>query len=549
MLSSSPPVSAGLPLNSPSFVNPSALLAAALLLALLAGCGLADFLLHGPGANGVVVAAFAALIGAVWLASLAAGVPQVPQASSSGEPAPGRPQPPEKGLTAMLQVTGLLYDAEAARLFQAGGDKLRRLAEWGRRGGAEPVTPLPPGPLTFVLETLKPYASREPGETRLGYSAKLPGHFLAVPLELGGVKYLLVYERKTPFNPAETGHANRLEPLFTALMSGGQQASAAAHSARRLRLAVTLGSRLAEAQTFSDWVAVVEKALEREWPEVEFWLALKSGELYAADTVFQFDPEREDNWVAWGLRNAEHLLAFHQPTGALPLLPAEAAAGGAPFQMGQLLPLTLGSTRGLLAARWPSPPPPDADELLEIIAPLLEETANRLRAHSAAARAADTDPLTGLLNRRGFQSGYEELPPRGRIALLAIDLDHFKKINDSHGHAAGDTVLKKVAVIIREELRGGDLGGRMGGEELALLLPAAEPAGARRVAERLRSRLAAERFDAPAGSFQVTMSIGLVATSGPRPILAALLERADKALYRAKAEGRNRVVEAAEVES
>ncbi len=517
---------------------------ASLLLALVAGGGTVDFLLRGPGHDLILIPALLSLAAAFWLVGRAPRSPISSGEGIAGVHVKSAPHPPEKGLAAMLGVTGALYNAEAARLFQAGGDKLRRLAEWGKRGGEEPVAPLPPGPLTFILETLKPFASHEPGETRLGYTAKLPGHFLAVPLELGGVKYLLVYERKTPFNPAETRTASRLEPLFTALMSGGQQATAAAHSARRLRLAVTLGSRLAEAQTFSDWVAVVEKALEREWPEVEFWLALRTGELYASDAVLQFDPERENNWVAWGLRNAEHLLAFHQPTGSLPLLPAEAASGGAPFQMGQLLPLTLGSTRGLLAARWPSPPPPEADELLEIIAPLLEETANRLRAHSAAARAADTDPLTGLLNRRGFQSGYEELPPRGRIALLAIDLDHFKKINDSHGHAAGDTVLKKVAAIIREELRGGDLGGRMGGEELALLLPAADPAGARRVAERLRSRLAAERFEAAAGPFQVTMSIGLVATSGPRPALPALLESADLALYRAKAEGRNRVVEA-----
>ncbi len=519
-----------------------------LLLALVAGAGMMDFLLQGPGHGFILIPSLLSLMTAVWFAGRFSRTP--PQAEAQASEAGGAVSvhSPEKSLAALLGATGALYDAEAARLFHAGGDKLRRLSEWGRRGAEEPVSPLPPGPLTFVLETLKPYASREPGETRLGYSAKLPGHFLAVPLELGGVRYLLVYERKSPFNPAEIRNAARLEPLFTALMSGGQQATAAAHSARRLRLAVTLGSRLAEAQTFSDWVGVVEKALEREWPEVEFWLALRSGELYAADAVHQFDPERENNWVAWGLRNAEHLLAFHQPTGSLPLLPAEAAAGGAPFQMGQLLPLTLGSTRGLLAARWPSPPPPEADELLEIIAPLLEETANRLRAHSAAARAADTDPLTGLLNRRGFQSGYEELPPRGRIALLAIDLDHFKRINDNHGHAAGDTVLKKVAAIIREELRGGDLGGRMGGEELALLLPAADPAGARRVAERLRSRLAAERFEAGT-PFQVTMSIGLVAVSGPRPPLAALLESADKALYRAKAEGRNRVVEAGDTES
>jgi diguanylate cyclase (GGDEF)-like protein len=125
-----------------------------------------------------------------------------------------------------------------------------------------------------------------------------------------------------------------------------------------------------------------------------------------------------------------------------------------------------------------------------------------------------------------------------------IDIDHFKRVNDTFGHGAGDEVLKGVVGTIKTLLRDGDLFARIGGEELVVLMPDTGLDAARRVAERLRAAIEAERYPLPDNSVTITASIGLALTPFPPEPLPALLDRADRALYAAKAAGRNRVVEA-----
>ena len=155
---------------------------------------------------------------------------------------------------------------------------------------------------------------------------------------------------------------------------------------------------------------------------------------------------------------------------------------------------------------------------------------------------AHTDALTGLGNRRAFQQAIEGMLLRRRegdsdFALLMIDIDHFKRYNDSHGHPAGDEVLRLVGVALRDALRPGDVAARFGGEEFAVLLPGIGGALALKVGERIRRDL--ERTPWP--HEPVTVSIGAAqATHDEEP--AHLVARADAALYRAKNEGRNRVV-------
>lgn len=160
-----------------------------------------------------------------------------------------------------------------------------------------------------------------------------------------------------------------------------------------------------------------------------------------------------------------------------------------------------------------------------------------------AEAEARTDPLTGLGNRRAFTEAVARLVPRGAdLAVLALDLDHFKRVNDDHGHGAGDEVLRHVADLLRGELRGDDEAFRVGGEELLVLLPDGSWQGARATAERLRSRLAREAVRAGPGlDLRVTMSIGLALWTRGTPFDEAL-RVADAALYRAKEGGRNRVV-------
>ena len=167
----------------------------------------------------------------------------------------------------------------------------------------------------------------------------------------------------------------------------------------------------------------------------------------------------------------------------------------------------------------------------------------RRRAAEFAA-AAERDALTGLGNRRLLDRRWQELvqgDPAEPLALALIDIDHFKRVNDTHGHAVGDRVLIVLAQLLRENMRGGDVLVRLGGEEFVMLLPDMNRERAADVCERLRERLARQDWQARAGlPLAVTISIGLVAT--PPRDLAALLGAADAALYRAKAEGRDRIV-------
>lgn len=159
---------------------------------------------------------------------------------------------------------------------------------------------------------------------------------------------------------------------------------------------------------------------------------------------------------------------------------------------------------------------------------------------------AETDPLTGLLNRRSFFERASEryigaLASPRPLALLAMDIDRFKSINDAHGHAVGDEVLKWVIARIAARLRGQDLFGRIGGDELCVLIDDCSEDGALAVAQRLCAHIAAEPCPTAAGPLRVTLSIGaadIVAT--PERTLQAALEQADAALYAAKRGGRNR---------
>lgn len=163
-------------------------------------------------------------------------------------------------------------------------------------------------------------------------------------------------------------------------------------------------------------------------------------------------------------------------------------------------------------------------------------------------RLANSDELTGLANRRCFMEALtREVERAGRydrsLSLVLLDLDHFKKVNDTWGHAAGDDVLKEVARALRSVCRDIDLPARLGGEELVLLLPETDGEGARVVAERARERIEQARHERPDGrTFHVTASMGVVSLGSGAPTADALLQRADEALYAAKGRGRNRVM-------
>ncbi len=172
----------------------------------------------------------------------------------------------------------------------------------------------------------------------------------------------------------------------------------------------------------------------------------------------------------------------------------------------------------------------------------LEEANKRL------GELATTDALTGIANRRRFEEVFSlefERAKRYRrpLALLALDIDHFKQVNDQHGHAVGDDVLRVVASTLDRSLRRTDLVGRMGGEEFAVVAPETATREGTALAERLRVMVGAATTDGGAGPLQCTVSIGVASWDGVTDVAPSeLRERSDRALYAAKRDGRNRVV-------
>jgi len=170
------------------------------------------------------------------------------------------------------------------------------------------------------------------------------------------------------------------------------------------------------------------------------------------------------------------------------------------------------------------------------------------RADRETYELATTDSLTGVYNRRTFKELAEPQLSRGRrarlpVSLLMLDLDHFKRINDTFGHLGGDDVLKSFAQLVRSCLRKEDLLARYGGEEFVVLLPGASQTAAYSLAQRIREEVSARPLTANGQLVRVTVSVGLACEGGDTlPSLEAMLERADEALYKAKHEGRNQVI-------
>ncbi|HWR30325.1 MAG TPA: sensor domain-containing diguanylate cyclase, partial [Negativicutes bacterium] len=181
---------------------------------------------------------------------------------------------------------------------------------------------------------------------------------------------------------------------------------------------------------------------------------------------------------------------------------------------------------------------------------ILQDITERKRLEEALQYQATIDGLTGIFNRSHFMARANEELQRihrygGTCVMLMLDMDHFKLVNDSFGHAVGDTVLQRVSALSKEATRTTDLLGRIGGEEFAILLLETDIANASQIADRLRQTIQDTVFVVEEGvQMPMHVSIGVAEHCSEKEQLSELLIRADKALYRAKSEGRNRVVKA-----
>lgn len=181
------------------------------------------------------------------------------------------------------------------------------------------------------------------------------------------------------------------------------------------------------------------------------------------------------------------------------------------------------------------------------------KTARDVRRMAVLEQESVTDPLTGIYNRRYLERHLiDEIARASRyrtpLSVLLVDVDHFKRINDTHGHPAGDLVLKGLARVMAKTVRATDIVARYGGEEIVVLAPNTPKKTARNLAERLRAKIETASFPVPnqtgrkSGALRVTVSIGVACFGPDVPDARALIRRADEALYEAKGAGRNRVV-------
>lgn len=189
------------------------------------------------------------------------------------------------------------------------------------------------------------------------------------------------------------------------------------------------------------------------------------------------------------------------------------------------------------------------DQICLIIYDVTDVAINRRQLQAAnqeLQRLSSTDRLTGLFNRGHWEEMLRQDYARHRrydrnAALVMFDIDHFKRINDSYGHPAGDAVIQRAAELIRQSMRDADIAGRYGGEEFVVLLPDTDSEGAVTFAERLRQSIEAHEVIHEGRSIHFTVSLGIADLSQPTSGYAQLIERADSAMYMSKSAGRNQV--------
>jgi diguanylate cyclase (GGDEF)-like protein len=276
------------------------------------------------------------------------------------------------------------------------------------------------------------------------------------------------------------------------------------------------------------------------------------GQGWAAEFVGREVGLAEKTWTAWVLRSAEgpYLLesvAEHQDR--MPLLVLDEGGGRSESLLAFPLRSRGRTLGGLVLAGRRGSFSATARRVLGILANQAAATLSLIQDKERQAELAARDGLTGLYNRRAFaellvQAIAREDRQSGRLALLLADLDHFKKLNDTYGHPAGDAALRGAAHVLASHLRKGDQGARFGGEEFVVILPGTDEAGAVNLAERVRAALQKHRLVFEGARIGLTASFGLAVWPADGPDADALVAAADRALYAAKEGGRNQVVAA-----
>ena len=267
------------------------------------------------------------------------------------------------------------------------------------------------------------------------------------------------------------------------------------------------------------------------------------------ETLAQLEFKDNAGLVSMVVKNRHHLPASGElKDDAIPVWTKRIKLRGAESLL--VLPLTAGDEvigTLALASRTRNRFRKDIREMLGVIANQVATSLQNAMMYRKMETMATTDGLTGLTNHRSFKERFGQLLERSarhghKAAVLLCDVDHFKKVNDNHGHPVGDEVLRQVARVLKGAVRVIDIPARYGGEEFAVVLEATDLEGALRLAERIREDVGRLEIPTDKGPLSVTMSRSVAAFPDDSRDQAQLIERADLALYHAKENGRNRVI-------
>ncbi len=479
----------------------------------------------------------------------------------------------DEALGQLLEVVHAAIQAHAVVYFDV--DRQREIAHMRAWCGPSALvtdctTPLGTDPFGFVLDREQPFYATD--FKRLLW--QLPwyrgqvkiGSLLAVPVRAGDVTVGVLVADRLEIQ-SFTGREPQLLKGFAAL---------AADAIRRTR--ASLGREELDAEFKAVYPVSQRLATLAREPEVRELLLRSARHIVGFDgaAVVVTDESRtryvveaavgwpsellkrtvgleERTWAAWVLRSAEEAYLLDHLSGhetRMPVLVLDERASAAesllavPLRAGDrtLGALILTGERGVFDA--------SSRRVLEILANQAAATLSLIQEREKQRQLAVRDALTGLYNRRAFNEllvraiGSEDRRQNGSLGLILLDIDHFKKLNDTYGHPAGDAALRSLARLLLQHLRKSDQAARYGGEEFVVILPGADEERSVQAAERLRDALEHHRFVHEAARIPLSASLGVAVWPADGREADALLAAADRSLYAAKEGGRNRVVAA-----
>ncbi len=483
-----------------------------------------------------------------------------PQAAAPTKPPPAA----DSALRQALQLVAAATQSDAAQLLGPGAapGQLRLRASW-----PEPLTehldfPCQAGLPGAALSAGAPVSAAPGAEGRLlpyRSAGTPPAGALALPVPAEPGPWVLVVERSAapPFAPSEESAARAGAELLARIVEAGVAFDQAARRERALSWTVDTAHELAAANELADvaraCVAAARRLVPVDVAVLSLWdeerndhaVLIAEGAAIPEGARFEDGPglvaqsaRRGVVLPAEGRYHAGHGLPFGASLAFAP--PEDSAFAIVPLEAGRRPVGTL-----LVATARLERYEHDARVALHSVGELAGAELERRRLERSLSELARTDALTGLPNRRAFEEGLAAALLRSEryghpATLLMMDVDHFKRVNDSHGHPTGDVVLRQLGRLIRELAREVDVPGRLGGEEFALLLEHTSPEAGLVVAERIRNALSRIPFEGAEGSFRVTLSLGLAGCPQHAREASALLRIADEALYEAKSQGRDR---------